>query len=51
MEDLTARDAKGNVSWKCHKCQKVFIANCGLDILKNGVCVGYKNLKHSQDEK
>jgi hypoxanthine-guanine phosphoribosyltransferase len=43
LNDLQERDNNGNVTWSCFKCGKVFVAECGLDILKNGRCVGYKN--------
>jgi len=39
LNDLQGRDNNGNVTWSCFKCEKVFIAECGLDILKNGRCV------------
>ena len=38
--DMQSRDENGNVKWKCCKCNKIFIAECGLDILKNGKCDG-----------
>jgi len=38
--DMQNRDENGNVKWKCFKCNKIFIAECGLDILKNGKCDG-----------
>ena len=39
LKDLKERNSDGNVTWSCFKCKKVFIAECGLDILKNGRCV------------
>ncbi len=39
LKDLQERNSDGNVTWSCFKCKKVFIAECGLDILKNGGCV------------
>ena len=39
-KDIQPRDEDGNVSWACCKCGKVFTAECGLDILKNGKCIG-----------
>ena len=36
--DMQDRDADGNVKWKCCKCNKLFVAECGLDILKNEQC-------------
>jgi len=38
--DMQNRDENGNVKWKCCKCGKLFIENCGLDILKHGKCTG-----------
>lgn len=36
LEDLTRHpeleETNQRVSWACHKCGKVFKANCGLDI-------------------
>ena len=39
LNDLQERNSDGNVTWSCFKCKKVFIAECGLDILKNGTCI------------
>jgi ribosomal protein L37AE/L43A len=39
-KEMQHRDAEGIVRWQCHKCKKVFAAECGLDILKNGKCIG-----------
>lgn len=39
LKDLKERNSDGNVTWHCFKCGKLFIAECGLDILKNGGCV------------
>ena len=39
-KDMQPRDNDGNVSWACYKCGKVFVAECGLDVLKNGKCIG-----------
>lgn len=39
LNDLQDRNSDGNVTWSCFKCKKVFNAECGLDILKNGGCV------------
>ncbi len=39
LNDLKERNSDGNVTWHCFKCGKVFIAECGLDILKNGTCI------------
>lgn len=38
--ELQPRNEKGNVTWKCCKCEKVFEAECGLDILRYGKCDG-----------
>ena len=38
--DLHARDMYGNISWSCCKCNEGFIAECGLDVLKKGICIG-----------
>lgn len=38
--DMQDRDENGNVKWMCCKCQKIFVAHCGLDILKFGKCTG-----------
>lgn len=32
MTDMTGRDEAGQVSCRCHKCGKVFKAECGLDL-------------------
>ena len=34
------RDKNGMVKWKCCKCNKIFVATCGLEILENGKCTG-----------
>lgn len=36
--DLTGREEVDgeNIKWPCYKCGKVFIKNCGLDVLKYG---------------
>ena len=39
LNDLQERSGDGNVTWHCFKCGKVFTAECGLDVLKNGGCV------------
>jgi hypothetical protein len=39
-KEMQHRDAEGIVRWQCYKCKKVFAAECGLDILKNGKCIG-----------
>jgi hypoxanthine-guanine phosphoribosyltransferase len=39
LKDLQERNSDGNVTWSCFKCGKFFIAECGLDVLKNGRCV------------
>ena len=39
IQDLQERGNNGNVSWPCFKCGKIFIAECGLDVLKNGKCI------------
>jgi hypothetical protein len=39
LQDLQERDNNGNVTWSCFKCGKVFVAECGLDVLKNGKCI------------
>jgi hypothetical protein len=33
LRDLWPRNETGNVRWPCWKCDKVFKAECGLDIL------------------
>lgn len=36
------------VKWKCHKCEKVFYAHCGLDIApEHGFIVG-RNAPHDR---
>lgn len=37
---MQLRNADGIVKWSCRKCNRVFSAECGLDILPNGKCVG-----------
>ncbi len=32
LQDMTGRDSEGNVSCRCHKCDEVFKAECGLDL-------------------
>lgn len=39
-KDMQVRDDKGVVKWHCHKCKKMFKAECGLDILTKGKCIG-----------
>lgn len=39
-KDMQTRNAEGVVKWECYKCKKVFAAECGLDILRNGKCDG-----------
>lgn len=38
--DMKPRDEKGLIKWQCCKCSKVFVDNCGLDILNYGKCDG-----------
>ncbi len=38
--DLQPRTVDGMVTWKCCKCEKVFVATNGLKILEHGRCVG-----------
>ena len=38
--EMQPRDSEGNVKWECCKCKKMFVAECGLDILRNGRCDG-----------
>ena len=38
--DMQTRNEEGIVKWQCYKCNKVFAAENGLDILKNGTCDG-----------
>ena len=39
-KEMQTRDENGMVKWQCCKCKKVFVAECGLDILKHGKCDG-----------
>lgn len=39
-KDMQYRDKYGIVRWPCQKCGKMFEAECGIDILSNGKCVG-----------
>lgn len=39
-KDMMPRNKQGLVFWSCHKCKKEFQAECGLDILTNGKCIG-----------
>jgi hypothetical protein len=32
MNDMTGRDAGGNVHCPCHKCKEMFAADCGLNL-------------------
>lgn len=38
--DIKPRDSQGVVKWSCCKCGKEFHAECGLDILEHGKCIG-----------
>ena len=38
--DMRLRDEYGIVKWACQKCMRVFQAECGIDILSNGKCIG-----------
>jgi hypothetical protein len=40
VKDMQFRDENGQVKWKCSKCGKLFIEECGLDILRYGECDG-----------
>ena len=40
VKDMQVRNAEEKVKWHCHKCNKIFTGNCGLDILNNGKCDG-----------
>lgn len=39
-KEMQTRDENGMVKWQCCKCKKVFVAECGLDILRHGKCDG-----------
>ena len=39
-KDMKLRNEQGYVYWDCCKCRKTFKAESGLDILKNGKCIG-----------
>lgn len=39
-KDMQYRDDRGLVVWPCCKCGKKFEAESGLEILKNGKCIG-----------
>lgn len=39
-KDMKPRDENGYVTWNCSKCGKIFVDTCGLNILKNGKCIG-----------
>lgn len=38
--DIQYRNEQGTVKWPCDKCGKMFEAECGLDILHHGKCIG-----------
>ena len=42
LDDIKGRDDKGNVSWSCDKCRRVFVESYGIKILDNGQCMGYR---------
>ena len=50
LNDLQERDNNGNVTWSCFKCGKVFVAECGLDILEYGKCIVNNETYGGQDE-
>lgn len=39
--DMQPRNENGIVKWHCHKCKRLFQAECGIDILSNGKCIGH----------
>ena len=49
--DMESRDENGNVHWPCSKCKKLFVAECGLDILRHGKAMGGWGLKDRRETK
>ncbi len=39
-KDMHYRNELGIVKWPCYKCGKLFKAECGLDTLNHGKCIG-----------
>jgi len=37
---MQPRGKDGKVKWECCKCHKLFIEECGLDVLRHGKCDG-----------
>lgn len=50
-EEMQERDKNGNVHWPCHKCNKVFIEPCGLDIIAHGDVIWEKNIEEFLNKK
>lgn len=46
--DMVLRDKNGVVKWKCCKCEKLFVAENGLDILVNGTCTGRWGIRNDK---
>lgn len=44
--DMQHRNENGVVVWPCCKCNHIFEAECGLDILTNGKCTGDWEARH-----
>ncbi len=38
--EMQPRNSDGMVKWTCYKCDKMFVADHGLEILKHGKCIG-----------
>ncbi len=36
---MQPRNQEGNVIWPCCKCGKIYIEECGLDVLNHGKCI------------
>jgi hypothetical protein len=39
IKDMQPRNQEGNVIWPCCKCGKIYIEECGLDVLNHGKCI------------
>lgn len=38
--EMQPRGKDGKVKWECCKCHKLFMEECGLDVLRHGKCDG-----------
>lgn len=48
--EMQPRDENGKVKWECSRCHKLFVEECGLDVLRHGKCDGRWDLPNKYYE-